>query len=235
MAFSVTFNGVSIPAFVKVRTVEFTVLPDISHSFRQIVGGIGLRETGTSIGGKKLKMKIIIVPTINKSLTEMSRELAYWLRGNNFKACSLVVSDDSTMTYQAKVNASVDVSDLIYVGEGELEFIVPSGVGKTSTTVPISVVTASSKFTITYNGTAPTYPLINWTPSANLTGATINFTCVETGAVISLTGNFISGQKITIDCEKRVVLRANVVDMKLISISPPLLAWLLQMILRLHY
>lgn len=219
MAFSVTFNGVSIPSFVKVRAVDFAVLPDISHSFRQIVGGIGLRETGTSIGGKKLKMKIIIVPTVGKSLTEMSRELAYWLRGNDFKSSPLVISDDSTMTYQAKSNTAVDISDLIYVGEGELEFIVPSGTVKSSTTVPVSVVTASSKFTITYNGTAPTYPVINWTPSANLTNVTVNFTCTETGATVSLTGNFTSGQKITIDCEKKVVLRANVVDMKLINYS----------------
>lgn len=219
MAFNVTFNGISIPSFVGVRTVDFTVLPDISHSFKQIIGGMGLREAGTSIGGKTLKMKIIIIPDPNKSLTSMARELAYWLMGNNFKVSPLVISDENTMTYQAKINSAVDVSDLIYLGEGELEFIVPSGIAKSSTTVPVTVNTPSSKFTITYNGTAPTYPVINWTPSANLTNATINFTCVETGDTVSLTGNFTSGQTILIDCENKVVKRAGTVEMTLINYS----------------
>lgn len=215
--FKITFNNIDIPSFIKVRAVEFTVLPSISHNFKQVAGGRGLLEAGTSIGGKVLKMKILIVPEANKSLTEMSREFAYWLRGNNFKTSSLVISDESTMTYQAKVNTAVDISDLIFVGEGEVEFIVPSGVAKSNTTVPVTINAGASKITVNYNGTAPTNPVITWTPSATLTNATLNLVCVETGHKVSLTGNFTAGQTITIDCSKKVVKRGTSVDMKLVN------------------
>lgn len=215
--FKITFNGVDIPSFVKVRTVDFSVLPSISHTFKQIAGGRGLLEAGTSIGEKVLKMRIVIVPTTGKSLTDMSRELAYWLQGNNFKLSDLIISDEDTKTYRAKINGSVDISDLIYVGEGDLEFVVPSGVAKSSTVVPVNIDTGASKITVTYNGTAPTKPVITWIPTSTLTGVTLNFTCVETGKMISLTGTFESGITITIDCEMRVVKRGGVVDMKVIN------------------
>ena len=215
--FKITFNGADIPSFIKVRTVDFAVLPTISHSFKPIAGGRGLLEAGTSIGEKTLKMKIVIVPTDGKSLTDMARELAYWLQGNNFKLCDLVISDDSTKMYRAKINNAVDISDLMYIGEGELEFVVPSGVAKGTELTGSQVSTGADTFIIMYNGTAPSRPIITWTPSSTLTGVTINFTCVETGKLISLTGTFTSGVAITIDCEKKVVKRGAVVDMKLIN------------------
>lgn len=217
--FKVTFNGVSIPSFIKVRTVDFSVLPDINHSFKQIAGGFGLLETGTTIGAKVLKMKILIIPDSNKSLTEMSREFAYWLRGDNFKACDLIISDDATMTYKAKINDKVDISDLLFVGEGELEFIVPSGMAKGLSVTGGATTVGSGTFIVMYNGTAPSLPVITWTPPTNLTNVTLNISCAETGDIVSLTGNFTAGVHVEIDCQKKVVKKGGLVDMKLINFS----------------
>lgn len=216
MSFNITFNGVSMPSFVRVKTVDFTVLPDISHNFKQVTGNVGLIEAGTAIGGKTLKMSIMIIPDSGKSLTDMSRELAYWLRGNNFKTSSLVISEESTMTYQAKVNTAIDISDLIFVGEGELEFIVPTGIAKSSVAVGVVV---GTNIVITYNGTAPTKPVIQWTVPAPLTGATLTLTCTETGQSVSITGTFATNDVIIIDCKNKYVKKNGVVDMTLVNFS----------------
>lgn len=215
MSFSVTFNGNTIPSFVKVKTVDFTVLPDISHSFKQVAGGQGLLETGTTIGGKKLEMKIAIIPDSGKSLTDMARELAYWLKGNEYKTCSLIISDESAMTYQAKASESVDISDILFAGEGTLTFIVPSGIAKSSVAVSITV---STNISITYNGTAPSYPVFTWTAPA-LTGATLNLTCTETGKTLSITGTFLANDVITLDCKNKCIKRNGTVEMTLLNLG----------------
>ena len=216
--FNVTFNSLDIPSFVKVKAVDFAVLPSISHNFKQAVGGRGLLEAGTLIGGKILKLNIIIVPTAGKSLTDMSREFAQWLQGDSFKLCPLVISDEASMTYQAKINSSVDISDLIYIGEGDLEFIVPSGVAQ-NTTRNITVTPNGSILTFINNGTAPSRPVIKWTPSATLTGVTQQFICSETGRKVEIAGNFTAGVQITIDCENKVAKRGLVVEMTMVNFA----------------
>lgn len=216
MSFNVTFNGVNIPSFINVRAVDFTVLLDITHGFKQVAGGIGLLEAGTAIGGKVLKLKIQIIPDTGKSLTDMARELAYWVRGNNFKTASLVISDEATMTYQAKINSSIEITDLLFAGEGELDFIVPSGIAVSSVAVPVVV---GTNIVVTYNGTAPTYPVITWTVAGTLTGATLNLTCVETGDTASITGSFVAGNIVVIDCKRKLVSLNGVTTMGLVNFS----------------
>lgn len=216
MPYNITFNGVSLPSFLRVTKMETSVLPTVTHNFKQIAGGVGLREAGTSIGEQLVKVEIIIVPTSGKSLKDMSRELAFWLIGNDWNLSTLVFSDESTMTCMAKVNNSVDISDMIYVGTGTIEFIVPSGIFKSSTAVGIVV---NTDINITYNGTAPSYPIITWTNNATLTGATLNLTCVETGETVSLTGDFAIGDVIIVDNSLKVVKKNGVVAMSLINLS----------------
>jgi predicted phage tail component-like protein len=219
MAFKITFNGADIPSFIGVRTVDYSVLPKISHEFKSIAGGRGLLEAGTSVGEKIIKMKIVVLPDTGKSLTEMTREFGFWLLGTDTKTHSLVISDDATMTYQAKINNSVDITDLIYAGEGELEWIVPSGVGKSSTTVPVTVNNSTKTMVITYNGSAPTQPVITWTPATTLTGVTQVFTNTGTGKSFSITGTFTAGVAITVDFAKKVVKRGSTVDMLIVNYS----------------
>jgi predicted phage tail component-like protein len=216
--FKVTFNSLDIPSFVKVRAVDFTALPEINNKFIQVGGGIGMLEAGTNTGGKIIKLSVVIVPDYNKSLQEMARTLAGWLSQNKFKTCTLVISDDSNMTYKAKVNNNVDINDLLYVGEGDIEFIVPSGMGYGATlTDSIYTTATSSSQDIIRFGTAPAYPVITWTPRLDYTNAVLEFNCTQTGVYLTLTGNFNIGEEIVIDCKNKVVKRVGVVEMKLLN------------------
>ena len=217
--FNIIFNGISIPNFVKVRTVDFAVLPDINHSFKQVAGGYGLLEAGTTLGGKVLKMDIVIIKDNDKSLSEMCREFAYWLRGDNFKLSDMIVTDDLTVIYSAKINNKVDVSDLIFAGEGSLEFIIPSGCAKGSFIEGTITQAGSGSFQILYNGTAPTQPYFIFTPSSTLTNDTINIVCSETGDMVSLTGSFTANVPVIIDCKNKVVKKGGLVDLKLINFT----------------
>lgn len=221
--FNISFNSINIPSFVKVRAVDFSVLPEVRNTFKNISGGNGLVDSGTTLGSKIITVSIIIVPTATSSLTEMSRELAYWLRGDNFKLSDLVISDEATMTYRAKINNQVDVSDLLYAGDGSLEFIVPSGTAKSSNVTPVIIDTASKTITINYNGTAPSFPKLTWKPDfASDSSLVFNLTCVETGQVLSVnTGDFTTTPETIylFDNEKMVVKRNGLIDMKLINFT----------------
>lgn len=217
--FNITFNGVNMPSFLSVRTVDTAVLPSISHAFRPIAGGRGLREIGTSVGGRLIKFNIAIIPVAGYTVLQMNRELAHWLRGNNFKLSTLVISDEPNMSYQAKVNDICDINDLLYVGEGTLEFIVPYGFAKSTATVPITIDNTARIIAINYNGTASSYPILTWTPQILMSNWTLEFTNLESGDLFSLTGDFHSGETITIDFLNKVVKRAGVVEMKLINLS----------------
>lgn len=213
--FNITFGGVSLPTYVKVRGVDISALPSISNNLVGTSGMDGALDGGTSLGEKIIRVRVVIIPPGGMSLLQSVRELSTWLYGVG-KLSELNISDDPQIFYQAKVNNSVDISDLLVAGEGEIEFVIPSGRGYKKTTTPVSI--SGSRMVVTYSGTAPTYPVITWTPSADYNGA-VTFTHIETGDVFSLKGLFKSGKKVTIDSSKRKVVVDNDVNMSVIQLS----------------
>ena len=135
------FNGVSIPRFVKVRAVSISALPSINTNLKGINAGYGAINGKTSLGEKYLKAEVSIVIPSGYSIQKCARELAVWLKGNNFDLCPLIVEDDAEIRYMAKASSSVDIADLIVAGQGSIEFVIPSGCGesvnqKTATGTP---------------------------------------------------------------------------------------------------
>ncbi|MDZ5038617.1 hypothetical protein GNF66_16010, partial [Clostridium perfringens] len=115
-----------MPSYVKVRAVHYSALPELENNFKQKTSGIGLIDTGTQILGKKIKVDFSIVRD-NRSLLQLTQDFAKWLMGNNFNLSPLEITDGETYTFQAKVNNGVEISDAFMVGEGSIEFMVPTG------------------------------------------------------------------------------------------------------------
>lgn len=208
------FNGVNIPKFVKVKAVNISALPSLSVNLKGGTAGFGVINGKTTFEEKYIKATISIVIPKGYSLQKCSRELAVWLKGNNFELSPLIIQDDPDIRYMAKVSASVDLSDLVYVGEGEIEFVVPSGCGESTNE---KVATGTPKASITYQGSHRTFPLIEITVGA--TASAINITHTQKGDVLYLNGSFKTGDKILIDCNKHLVKLNNKVHMELIGIT----------------
>lgn len=208
------FNGVDIPKFVKVKRVDISALPSINPNIKGSSSSFGVLTGKTQFKEKYIKATISIVIPSGYSLQKCGRELAVWLKGNDFDLSPLIIKDDSTVRYMAKVSNSVDLSDLLYVGEGEIEFVVPSGCGEA---VAEKTASGTSKAVINYLGSHRAFPIIEVTIMG--VASTITITNTQKGESIYLNGSFKSGDKILIDCNKHLVKLNNEVHMELIGIT----------------
>lgn len=208
------FNGIDIPSFVKVKRVEVSALPSLNINLKGNMGGFGSINGKTTFQEKYIKASISIIIPSNYSLQKCARELAVWLKGNDFDLSPLIIKDDSDIRYMAKVSNSVDLSDLIYIGEGEIEFVIPSGCCESTKEKTAS---GTSKASINYLGSQRTFPTIEITIGNTASIVTVSHT--QKGASIYLNGAFKVGDKILIDCNKQLVKVNAEVHMELIGIT----------------
>lgn len=220
--FNINFNGVDQPKFLKVRAVSFTASPTIINTYKDIPGSNGKVCTGTTLGEKVFSVSVFFEKEANKSLTETARELANWLKGDNHKPSKLVFSDDKNVQYLAQVSSAPSIEDLDVLGETVIEFIVPNGksIGATKTVTGNQGVNIS----IPYNGTTTSFPVIEFTSANNTAIVELRISESVTGKTLKIKGSFKQGEKITIDCNKKIIKRGNTVDLDLLEFTSD---WLL--------
>ncbi len=212
----ITFNNIKIPSFVKVQKIDVQTLPTIETNLKSIVGSSGRLAGRTTLGEKTISCDVIIVIPADYTLQKCSRELAVWLRGDNFKLSPLIISDDKDIRYWAKVSNSAEISDLLVAGQGTIEFVVPSG---DSEAVRESTVTATDRIRVSNNGTKTVYPVMKLVVGTAVTNNNILVQNTTTGESLSLYGNVQTGDTITIDCNKNLVKKNNEVAMNMLSLT----------------
>ena len=208
------FNGVSIPSYIKVRAIYISALPSINTNLKGSSVGYGSIDGKTSLGESYLKADISIVLPSGYSIQKCARELAVWLKGNNFGLSPLIVQDDAGIRYMAKASSSVDIVDLIVAGEGTLEFVIPSGCGESVTE---KVATGTPKATINYSGSQRSFPVIE--VAVGGTASTVIINHVQKGDSVFLNGSFKSGDKLFIDCSKHLVKVNDEVHMEVVGVT----------------
>lgn len=216
--FIVNFNSIDMPSFLKVKSVNTSILPEVKNNFQEIVGGVGLIDGGFSIGGKVISLDIILVVPEDKSLLEIQRELAWWLKGDNFKLSPLVISDECQLEYMAKVDSSVDISDLTYIGEGTINFIVPSGMA-INRNIQYGAIEGNKKIVVDYIGTAEAFPTFKFTPSQDYSNTTLRISDINRGINCLVTGNFEADKTITINCDKKFVKINDSLNLNMINLE----------------
>lgn len=208
------FNGVDIPNFVRVKAVNISALPSINTNLKGSMAGFGVLSGKTSFEEKTITASIIIVIPEGYTLQKCARELAVWLKGNNFELSPLILKEDADVRYMAKASSSVALSDLLVAGEGEIEFVIPSGCGESISEKSVS---GTTKASVNYTGSIRAFPVIEVTVGG--TASTVTITHVQKGNSIFLNGSFKSGDKILIDCGKHLVKVNGKVHMDMIGIT----------------
>lgn len=213
MAFGIKFNGKPIPSYVKVRSVKYTALPELQNNFARKTSGVGLVDAGTQILGKTVTVEFSIIRG-NKSILQLTQDFAKWLMGNNFNLSPLEITDGETVTFQAKVNNGVEITDALAVGEGTIEFIVPTGVASGGNS-DVSVV--GNKITVYYTGSAVSFPQV--TVTLDQPTSTIRIQDPNNGRHVTVYGSFKSGDTIQIDCMAKRVKINGYINMKGVSLD----------------
>ena len=102
----ITFNGVDIPPFVKVSAINIQTLPALETNLKTIIGSSGRLCGRTDLGEKSISCDIKVIVPQGSSLQKCGRELAVWLRGDDFRLSPLIINDDPDVLYLAKVSNS---------------------------------------------------------------------------------------------------------------------------------
>lgn len=217
MPFKITFNGVDNPSVMKIQSVDFSILPQVTSDIRKFAGINGAVDAGITFQEKLITVSYTLVPTALNSLLYEARNTVYsFIRGNNFKLSELVISDEPDKFYSARINSSSEIKDQLFYGEGTLEFIVPSGYSYTKTGATYTGNNTAKTLTVINAGTVDYYPLLSYTFTSNLTG-TLRFTNNTTGDSLSVTGTFVIGDILLIDFQNMTVKKNGTITMSILD------------------
>lgn len=212
----INFNGIDVPDFVKVCNINIQTLPTVETNLKSIVGSSGRLCGQTDLGEKIISCDIKVIIPEGSSLQKCGRELAVWLRGNNFKLSPLIINDDPEVKYMAKVSNNAELSDALYLGEGSITFVVPSG---DSESVEKKQFSGTGRISVNNTGSKEVYPTIKLTVGTAIDSGTILIQNTTTGDSISLFGTFKSGDVILLDCDKHLVKKNNKIDFSILNLQ----------------
>lgn len=209
MAFSLKFNGVTPPSFLRITGINQSVLPDIEHYNTQVTGAYGSIDGGIEVKSKQFTINYIIQYDASIDDTYYIEELSRWCIGDNYKVSKLQL-DDTGYYYKARVTDASDFTDSILYGSGSIVFTAsdPRKYAPTETTQSVS-----SGTVINYTGIIPVAPVFTFNGGAS----SIKITNVTTGESVWLSGD--TSGSVVVDCNKKFVSVGGVKKMGLIALS----------------
>ncbi|WP_429969160.1 distal tail protein Dit [Enterococcus sp. AZ136] len=210
----VTFNGVAIPSFVKVRGIEFSVLPELSVQYQELPRTLGGSFLYTQKGTKKFILDILIELPNGRALFDCAEEFGDWLQGDNYSPCKLEFSEMPDCYYMANVNGAVNVSDIFVAGEGSVEFLAVDPSKYSNKSLEVS---GNSPLTVDYSGKVAQPFVVTFTVPQEST--LLGITNVRTNKTMRLKGTFKQGDTVTFDTRKKQVIYNNQINMRLLSID----------------
>jgi predicted phage tail component-like protein len=152
------YKGVSSEGKLKVLKVTRSVLPPSVLKMIEVDGKAGAFFVSKRHGVKKIEVEVIII----KDYVSKKREIADWLDAEKPEA--LILSDEPNMTDFAILSEETDMDEILDTGRGTLVFLCPDpysiGAERTRTLV-------AGGNTVSYSGTAPTFPELTVTFTTN--------------------------------------------------------------------
>lgn len=157
-----TYKGITSEGRVRVLNVSRTLLPSSEVTTTDIEGNVGLYFVKKTHGVRVIRMDLAIIGDTPEDLMDRVEDVADWLDAD--KPEPLVLNDSPDRTFYAIVQGDTSLDEQLKYGFFTVEFICPDpysyGAERTENLV-------SGVNSITYNGTAPTYPTMTITfPSA---------------------------------------------------------------------
>lgn len=196
MPLSLYFNDRQLPSFVRVNNIQVQVLPNEEDR-------------------KKVTVSFYIHRHQLISNHQMD-EFATWLKGNNFKPSPLILPNDLTSYYLAKVNNDVDIDGSLTRGEGTIEFLCVKS-------QRISFTQNQQSFThsrvIQYRGNRKTSPILRFFILSQTSEIKLRVQNSNHDNCIRLVGHFNEDQTIEVDMGTKKVSIDGVVKMPILTLD----------------
>ena len=197
----ITFNGVALPDWVSVTGVSFETsnLSILEHEAGRRVGTV---DAGVKRGGITITLDLFIEPSRNMTLLDQSDVLKRFIRGDNWKVSELILLEQPDKFYNARVSDSGELTDYFTHGENSISFYCADP--KKYSTNESMAMGMEGQADIDYNGLEDTPTVIEMIIPSDTSEISVKH--VESNRKISLTGEFKTGQELTIDSKNRNIL-----------------------------
>lgn len=210
--FSLKYNNVPPPPFVKITRVNQYILPRITHSNSKITGSYGNVDGGVTYGDKVFQVFYKIVYDGEHDDAWYLDAMALWLYDYSQSVPKFQL-DDSGEYYRARVSDATDFSDALVYGEGSITFTACNPRRYVANETSINLATSGNS-TVNYTGYVPACPV--FTVQCPAGTSTVKITNQTTGDYVLVKRAGLSGELI-IDCNKKFVALDGVKDMTMLD------------------
>jgi predicted phage tail component-like protein len=170
----IVFNEILMPDFVRVLSIEHSILPPVSQNLLTISGKHGAYDYGNEIGVREIAIDIAIVMAEENTLPQYLEQLAEWLYYDEAK--KLVLGDDINKYYLAKFTGDSNIQESFLVGEGTLTFVCTNpykhGLER-EFLIPETYGNGSEPFNVLNTGNAVTEPKMTFEIVKDITSFTV--------------------------------------------------------------
>ncbi|MGL4850924.1 MAG: distal tail protein Dit [Clostridium sp.] len=171
----IIFNGVKNPDYLKVASIEHSMLSGITNNYIQIPGRHGAIDVNApNLGIRYINVNVFVLSEETNTLPQKLEELAKWLFHKEPKR--LILGDNLNRVYYARLEGDTTFTELLTKGEATLTFACPSpfSYNAQETTITYPNLDELVYANIMNKGSAPTPPRISFTLNHDLTNFSVN-------------------------------------------------------------
>lgn len=169
----INFANKQLPSFVKINSMNHSILPTVTHKTESVLGRAGAYDFGVDLGMRKLTMNIQIIGANDTDIMNKATELAEWLFYEDLQP--LIIQDEIDKMYMARISGDTQLTEIYSTGQGTLEFVCPNSYKESTSlkTVSATPVDINSVIAVRNEGSAKTFPKVELTLKQNVSALSL--------------------------------------------------------------
>ncbi len=117
----ITLADKRIPDFVKVNSVEFSVLPPITNNLLKVRGKQGFYNYGQDLDKRVFTVNFTIIAEKINGVMSASRTFAEWLY--HTEPVNLIFDDEPDKYYKVLPDGDTNITEQVNIGQGAIQFV----------------------------------------------------------------------------------------------------------------
>ncbi len=165
-------NGVELPDFVKVNSVDFSILPTIENNLLNVRGKNGAYLMSQDVNTRVFTVNITIIAEEINGVMEASRELASWLYHK--EPVKLVFADEPDKYYMVLPDGDTNITETVNIGQGAITFVCTEAFAYGETKEEVFELTDEQVAEVFVAGSAETHPQLEVTVNEAISTLVVN-------------------------------------------------------------
>ena len=203
--YGIYFNGVQLPSFVIVKSIENPLLSEVSNTV--VDSEVGYKHKKINFGSKVVKIEISLERLGILSDFQQQQELLKWIKGDNWKESRLILPDNIDVHYMAICNNAINFKNEDIESLGTIEFLIcnPYRIANKPRIININNMKNYSSL-----GNVDIKPRIIFNVTSNCSEIKLSLKNKKYDNFIRFKHNFLVGDELVIDMEtKKVTLNGD--------------------------